>query len=78
MEKAVLSHLITSYISIFFHSLTMMSDIIRHSRSIFCPGFLISQVWNVCFWVVVMKNVRVLSDHGTLKSAVSQEIELIK
>ena len=56
----------------------MMSDIIRHSRSIFCPGFLISQVWNVCFWVVVMKNVRVLSDHGTLKSAVSQEIELIK
>ena len=30
------------------------------------------------FWVAVIKNGRGLSDHGTLKSAVSQESELIK
>ena len=31
-----------------------------------------------CFWVVVAKNGHGLLDHGTLKSALSQEIELIK
>ena len=31
-----------------------------------------------CFWVVVAKNGRGLLDHGTLKSAVSQESELIR
>ena len=30
------------------------------------------------FWVAVVKNGRGLLDHGTLKSAVSQESELIK
>ena len=30
------------------------------------------------FWVAVVKNGRGLLDHGTLKSAVSQENELIK
>ena len=30
------------------------------------------------FWVAVAKNRRDLLDHGTLKSAVSQESELIK
>ena len=30
------------------------------------------------FWVAAVKNGRDLLDHGTLKSAVSQESELIK
>ena len=37
-----------------------------------------SKVVVTCFWVVVVKNGRGLLDHGTLKSAVSQESELIK
>ena len=31
-----------------------------------------------CFWLVVVKNGYDLLDHGTLKSAVSQESELMK
>ena len=31
-----------------------------------------------CFWVVVVRNGHGLLDHGTLKSTVSQESELIK
>ena len=31
-----------------------------------------------CFWVALDKNGHGLLDHGTLKSAVSQESELIK
>ena len=51
----------------------MVGCIIRHSLLIF--GI---YGWNVCFWVVVVKNGRGVLDHGTLESAVSQEIELIK
>ena len=40
--------------------------------------FLNKSGWNVCFRVVVVKNEHGLLDHGTLKSAVSQESELIK
>ena len=31
-----------------------------------------------CFWVIAVKNGRGLLDHGALKSAVSQESELMK
>ena len=40
--------------------------------------FLHKSGWNVCFWVVVVKNGYGLLDHGTLKSAVYKESELIK
>ena len=32
----------------------------------------------ICFWVVVIKNRHALLDHGTQKSAASQEIELME
>ena len=55
----------------------MVGGIIRlHFQ--FLPHFLNKSSWNVCFWVVVVKNGRGILDHGTLKSAVSQEHELIK
>ena len=44
----------------------------------FLSRFLNKSGWNVFFWVVVVKNGGGLLDHGTLKSAISQENELIK
>ena len=49
----------------------MVGGVIRHSLSSFCPGY-------AYLWVVVVKNVRGLLDHGALKPAVSQESDLIK
>ena len=55
LEKAVLSHLSTSYIEIFFHHPTMVVlldivYIIRHSLLIFSPSFLINLVGMSVFW----------------------------
>ena len=44
----------------------------------FLSRFLNKSGWNVFFWVVVVKNGSGLLDHETLKSAISQESELIK
>ena len=55
----------------------MVGRIIRHSLLILSQ-FLNKSGWNICFWVVVVKNGRGVLDHGTLESAVSQESELIK
>ena len=44
----------------------------------FLSRFLNKSGWNVYFWVIVVKNRRGLLDHGTLKSAVSQENEFMK
>ena len=44
LEKAVLSHLSTTYIYKFFRRQTMVDGILIHSRSNFYPGFLLNQV----------------------------------
>ena len=69
-------------------SLLNFSNILRKSIAtafvLYCDAKRSDTLWvpvmfvSTYFWVAVVKNGRGLLDHGTLKSAVSQESELIK
>ena len=72
--EATWAHLISNFFSATQPWWVALLDI--HFR--FFVPLLNKSGWNVCFWVVVVKNRCGLFDHGTLKSAVSQEKELIK